>query len=70
MFSQLRIGNIKHNSGVLIYLFPADRDIEFVVDRGIHARVGSQEWEKICRIMEGAFKQANYEGGAVSSIQA
>ena len=70
MFSQLRIWDTEHNNGVLIYLLLADRDVEIVADRGIHAKVGSQEWEKICRKMETAFKQANYEGGVVSGIQA
>lgn len=70
VFSQLRIWDTEHNNGVLIYLLLADRDVEIVADRGIHAKVDSQEWEKICRTMETAFKQANYEGGVVSGIQA
>ena len=70
VFSQLRIWDTEHNNGVLIYLLLADRDVEIVADRGIHAKVGLEEWEKICRTMEAAFKQANYEGGVVSGIQA
>jgi uncharacterized membrane protein len=70
VFSQLRVWDTDHNNGVLIYLLLADRDVEIVADRGIHAKVGSQEWERICRMMEGAFKQANYEEGVVSGIQA
>ena len=70
MFSQLRVWDTENNNGLLIYLLLADRDVEIVADRGIHAKVGSQEWEKICRKMETAFKQANYEGGVVSGIQA
>ena len=70
VFSQLRIWDTEHNNGVLIYLLLADRDVEIVVDRGIHSKVCSGEWEKICRKMEAAFKQANYEGGVVSGIQA
>lgn len=70
MFSQLRVWDTEHNNGVLIYLLLADRDVEIVADRGIHAKVGSQEWAQICRKMEAAFKQANYEGGVVSGIQA
>ncbi len=70
MFSQLRVWDTEHNNGVLIYLLLADRDVEIVADRGIHAKVGAQEWEKICHTMETAFKQANYEGGVVSGIQA
>jgi len=70
VFSQLRVWDTEHNNGVLIYLLLADRDVEIVADRGIHAKVGLEEWEKICRTMEGAFKQANYEDGVVSGIQA
>lgn len=70
VFSQLRIWDTEHNNGVLIYLLLADRDVEIVADRGIHAKVGSEEWEKICRAMETAFKQADYQGGVVSGIQA
>jgi uncharacterized membrane protein len=70
VFSQLRIWDTQHNNGVLIYLLLADRDVEIVADRGIHANVGSREWEDICRTMETAFKHSNYEGGVVSGIQA
>lgn len=70
VFAQLRIWDTEDNNGVLIYLLLADRDVEIVADRGIHAKVGAQEWEKICRTMETAFKQANYEDGVVSGIQA
>ncbi len=70
VFSQLQIWDTEHNNGVLIYLLLADRDVEIVADRGIHAKVGSREWEEICRTMETAFRQANYEGGVVSGIQA
>lgn len=70
VFSQLRIWDTQHNSGVLIYLLLADRHVEIVADRGIHAKVGSREWEDICRTMETAFRQANYKVGVVSGIQA
>jgi uncharacterized membrane protein len=70
VFAQLRIWDTEHNNGVLIYLLLADRDVEIVADRGIHAKAGSREWESICRKMEMAFKQRNYEGGVVSGIQA
>ncbi len=70
IFSQLRIWDTEHNNGVLIYLLLADRDVEIVADRSIHAKVGLAEWEKICRTMETAFKHRDYEGGVVSGIQA
>lgn len=70
VFSQLRIWDTEHNNGVLIYLLLADRDVEIVADRGIHAKVGSREWEDICRMMEAAFTQADYADGVISGIQA
>ena len=70
VFSQFRVWDTEHNSGVLIYLLLADRDVEVVADRGIHAKAGAHEWEKICRTMETAFKQAKYEWGVVCGIQA
>lgn len=70
VFAQLRIWDTEHNNGVLIYLLLADRDVEIVADRGIHEKMGSWGCEEICRGMETAFKQGNYEGGVVSGIQA
>lgn len=70
VFSQLRAWDTAHNNGVLIYLLLADRDVEIVADRGIHAKVGAREWEAICRDMEAAFTQADYEGGVLGGIQA
>jgi uncharacterized membrane protein len=54
-FSELRVWDTEHNNGVLIYLLLADRDVEIVADRGIHARVGPDGWEAIARRMEAAF---------------
>ena len=70
LFSQLRVWDTQHNTGVLIYLLLADRAVEIVADRGIHAKVDSQEWSKVCRQMEAAFRQSNYEAGVVSGVQA
>lgn len=70
LFSQLRIWDTEHNSGVLIYLLLADRQVELVADRGIHAKVGSRQWLAICSDMEAAFKMANYKDGVVSGIHA
>ena len=70
LFSQLRVWDTQHNNGLLIYLLLADRAVEIVADRGIHAQVGAHEWEKICRQMEAAFKRGDYEAGVLSGIRA
>lgn len=68
VFSQLRIWDTEHNNGVLIYLLLADRDVEIIVDRGIHAKVASHEWETICRAMESAFRQQQFETGVIEGV--
>lgn len=70
VFSQLRVWDTKHNSGVLIYLLLADRKVEIVADRGIHARVGKAGWEAICRKMEQRFRAGEFETGVVEGINA
>ena len=70
LFAQLGMWDTEHNTGVLIYLLLADRAVEIVADRGIHARAGAHAWVAICHDMEAAFKAAKFEGGAVSGIQA
>ena len=70
VFSHLRIWDTAHNNGVLIYLLLADRDVEIVADRGIDAKVGSANWEKICKAMETDFRAGDFEGGVVRGIEA
>ena len=68
VFSLLRVWDTEHNNGGLIYLLFADRDVEIVADRGIHARVGHHGWEEICREMEAAFRTGQFEEGIISGI--
>ena len=69
VFSQLRVWDTEQNNGVLIYLLLADRDVEIVADRGVHARLGQAVWEEVCREMEAAFRQGRFEEGAVGGIR-
>lgn len=69
VFSDLRVWDTEHNNGVLIYLLLADRDVEIVADRGIHARVSACEWETICREMESEFRRGRFEAGAVGGVR-
>jgi uncharacterized membrane protein len=69
VFSQLRVWDTEHNNGVLIYLLLADRDIEIVADRGIHAKVPAQEWEAICRRMEAVLARGEFAPGIVIGIE-
>lgn len=69
LFSQLRIWDTEHNSGVLIYLLLADRRVEIIADRGINSRVGKAGWEAICREMEVAFRAGRFEQGVLLGLE-
>ncbi len=69
VFSQLRIWDTAHNSGVLIYLLLADRKVEIVADRGIDAAVGEATWRHICAAMETEFGRGRFEAGAIAGIR-
>jgi uncharacterized membrane protein len=70
VFAHLRIWDTAHNSGVLIYLLLADRDVEIIADRGIDAKVGAEGWERICRAMEAEFRSGQFERGVIDGIAA
>jgi uncharacterized membrane protein YgcG len=68
VFGALRIWDTEENCGVLVYLLLADRDVEIVADRGIHAHVGAAAWEAVCRRMEAAFRDGRFAEGADAGI--
>lgn len=70
LFGKLRVWDTAHNNGVLIYLLLADRDVEIVADRGVHARVGQEMWQHVCEAMEAAFREGRYEDGALAGVDA
>ena len=45
VFSNLQVWDTEQNSGVLIYLLLADREVHIVADRGIAKRVEQVEWD-------------------------
>lgn len=70
LFGQLRVWDTQHNCGVLIYLLLADRRVEIVADRGIHAKVGAAAWETICGEMQRAFAAGRFEQGVCLGVAA
>lgn len=68
IFSQYRLWDTEHNTGVLIYLLLADRSVEIIADRGIHAKTGAEVWASICRKMEEQFRAGNFEQGVRTGI--
>ena len=68
LFSQLRVWDTAHNSGVLIYVQLVDRRIEILADRGIASKVAQSEWSAICRAMEKSFKDGRFADAALDAI--
>ena len=68
VFGALSVWDTEENCGVLVYLLLADRDVEIVADRGIHAKVGDEAWAAICRDMEAAFRARRFEEGVLAGI--
>jgi len=68
VFAQLGVWDTAGNSGVLLYINWADRNIEIVADRGINAQVTQAQWDTICRGMEQAFREHHFEAGLLEGI--
>lgn len=70
LFTRLRVWDTGDNAGVLIYVLLADRRVEIVADRGIHAKVGATAWETICGAMQREFAAGRFEAGALAGLAA
>jgi uncharacterized membrane protein len=69
VFSKLRVWDTEGNSGVLIYLLLADREVHIVADRGIVRRVAQAEWDIIAEVMENEFRRGDFLRGALQGIK-
>ncbi|MBL8503894.1 MAG: TPM domain-containing protein [Rhodocyclaceae bacterium] len=70
VFSQLRVWDTAHNSGVLVYVQLIDRKVEILADRGINALVPQSEWDAICRRLEQRYRKGEFEQGTLAAIAA
>jgi uncharacterized membrane protein len=70
VFAQLDVWDTEENTGVLVYVQLVDHAIEIVADRGIAARVAQEEWDAVCRRMEGRFRKREFLDGALEAIDA
>lgn len=68
LFSVLRIWDTAENCGVLIYVQLVDQRVEIIADRGIAARVTTEQWSGLCRNMEHAFRGGAYRRGGLEAI--
>jgi hypothetical protein len=68
IFSNLRVWDTEENSGVLIYIQLADREVHILADRGINKLVAQSEWDRIAHVMQNAFSQGNFKQGSLHGI--
>jgi uncharacterized membrane protein len=69
-FSDLHMWNTEGRNGVLIYVLTADRQVEVVADRGASSVIPVADWEGVCRLMEGHFREGRFGVGAVAGVDA
>lgn len=69
VFSNLRVWDTEENSGVLIYLLLADREVHIVADRGITRCVAQAEWDAIAETMQKEFLSGDFLRGSLQGIE-
>jgi uncharacterized membrane protein len=69
VFSNLWVWDTEENSGVLIYVLLADREVHIVADRGISWRVTQAEWDAVAQAMQEAFRLGDFRSGSLNGIE-
>jgi uncharacterized membrane protein len=69
VFSNLRVWDTEENSGVLIYLLLADREVHIIADRGIAKRVDQADWNAVAETMQTAFRRGDFRRGSLAGIE-
>lgn len=69
LFVQYRVWDTEENSGILLYLNLADRQLEIIADRGVARLLQASQWQQISRTMTSGFAAGRYEESAVQAIR-
>jgi uncharacterized membrane protein len=69
IFSQLNVWDTEENTGVLIYIMLADKEVHIIADRGIAKQVVQLQWNGIAKAMESAFLAKDFEKGSMVGIE-
>lgn len=62
-FTHERVWDTAFNTGVLVYINLADRNVEIVADRGVHAHISAYAWQTAIDAMRAAFQQGDFFSG-------
>ncbi len=69
VFSTLKVWDTEENSGVLIYLMLADKEVHIVADRGITKQVTQKQWDEVAKLMQQAFHRGDFRTGSLAGIE-
>lgn len=69
IFSNMRVWDTEENSGILIYILLADREVHIIADRGIAQKVAQHEWDAIAQTMQRAFSKGEFRQGSLIGIE-
>lgn len=70
LFGQLRVWDTSRNTGVLVYVLLADREVEIVADRGLVMRLPGPSWNLVAEVMRKHFGEDDWRRGALAGIKA
>lgn len=68
VFANLHVWDTEENSGVLIYLLLADKEVHIVADRGINKRVAQSDWDAVAQAMQSEFRKGDFPRGSLEGV--
>jgi putative membrane protein len=69
-FIEQGVTETRDRSGVLLFLSEAERRVELLADRGIHERVGTEEWQGLVNEVVEAIRAGRAGAGIASAVDA
>jgi putative membrane protein len=69
-FIEQGVTETRDRSGVLLFLSEAERRVELLADRGIHERVGTEEWQMLVNEVVKAIREGRAGAGIASAVDA
>ncbi len=68
LFAELGVWDTEFNSGILLYLNLCERNVEIVIDRGIHKSTNQAQWDDICQQITAELGNKNYQNAVVQGV--
>jgi putative membrane protein len=69
-FLEQGVTETRDRSGVLLFLSEAERRVELLADRGIHERVGTEEWQMLVNDVVKAIREGRAGAGIAGAVDA